>query len=213
MEADRLAAAFEHGRAEIIVQRNAGHALKGGKGGDMAAQEIVHALIQIEAQKKLAAEAQHHDEGHQRAFGATDREIAEVTPVDLTLFTWQRLQAQVGLGWPTRSQLRDMGAKLTGAAGVAARLGHTEQARGTQGRVLRQRLEDQRVKGVDDRRPPGALGLRQAGLRQDPVDGRVMDPQLPGDGIHTPLLDEVIAQDLGFEGFVDHRVAATCQGG
>ena len=126
----------------------------------MAAQEVVHALIEIEAQEDLPAEAQHHDEGHQRALGAPDLHVAEVPPVDLALLARQRLQAQIGLGRAARSQLRDMGAELTGATGITACLCHPEQACGTERRVLRQCLDDQRVVGVDNRRPSGPLGFR-----------------------------------------------------
>ena len=34
------------------------------------------------------------------------------------------------------------------------------------------------------------------------VHGAVVDPQLRGDRVHTPVLDEVIAKDLGIEFFV-----------
>ena len=67
--------------------------MKGAEAGDMAAQEVVHALIEIKAQEDLSAEAQHHDEGHQWAFRTTDLGVAEVAPVNLAFFTWQGLQA------------------------------------------------------------------------------------------------------------------------
>jgi hypothetical protein len=64
----------------------------------VAAQEAVHAGVQEEAQEDHARVAEHHHEGHQRAAGAADLQVAEVTPVDLRLLARQRAQAQVGLG-------------------------------------------------------------------------------------------------------------------
>ena len=44
------------------------------------------------------------------------------------------------------------------------------------------------------------------GLAQHPLDGGVMHAELPGDGPHPPVLDEVVAQDLRLDIIVDrHR--------
>jgi hypothetical protein len=51
----------------------------------MATQEVFHARIQEEAQKDLARVTQHHDEGHERPARPADRQVAEVSPVDLSL--------------------------------------------------------------------------------------------------------------------------------
>ena len=44
---------------------------------------------------------------------------------------------------------------------------------------------------------PSRLG--QTRLGQDPIDGTVVDAQLPGDGADPPLLHMEVAQDLRFE--------------
>ena len=55
---------------------------------------------------------------------------------------------------------------------------------------------------VDNRGASSSLGLGHAGLTQHPVHGAVVDPQLRGNRAHTPVLNEVIAKDLGIELFV-----------
>ena len=98
MEADRVAAPLEHGALEIVVEQHAGDAAPGGEGGDMATQEVLHAGIQAEAQEDLPRVAQHHDERHQRTPRAADLQMAEVAPIDLSLFAGKGAQAQIGLG-------------------------------------------------------------------------------------------------------------------
>jgi len=39
----------------------------------------------------------------------------------------------------------------------------------------------------------------------------MVDAHLPGNGVHAPLLDEVMAQDLCFQGLVDHRISSAAQ--
>jgi hypothetical protein len=58
----------------------------------VAAQEVLHAGVEEEAQEDLARVAQHHDERHQRTPCPADFEVAEVSPVDLCLFAGQRAQ-------------------------------------------------------------------------------------------------------------------------
>ena len=114
VEADRVALALEHGALEVVVQQHPGHAAEGGEGRDMAAQEAVHAGVEEEAQEDHARVAQHHHEGHQRAAGAADLQMAEVTPVDLRLLARQRAQAQVGLGGRARAHAGDEVAEVRG---------------------------------------------------------------------------------------------------
>jgi hypothetical protein len=60
MEADRIPAPLQHGTFEIVVEQNAGHATRG-EGRDMAAQKILHAGVEAEAQEYLARVGKHHD--------------------------------------------------------------------------------------------------------------------------------------------------------
>src|SRR5580704_18983380 len=76
-----VAVALQHSAFEIIIEddlRDPGPCLKS---LDMAAQKVLHAGIEEEAQEDLARIAQHHDEGHQRTACAADHEMTEVCPV------------------------------------------------------------------------------------------------------------------------------------
>ena len=46
--------------------------------------------------------------------------------------------------------------------------------------------------------PPGHVCFRE-----DALDRGMVNTQLPGNGMHTPLLDEVIAQNLSLQRLVD----------
>ena len=92
MEADRVATPFQHRALEIVIKQNTRNAAPGGEGGDMATQEVFHAGIQAEAQEDLPRVAQHHDECHQRTPCPADFEVAEVAPVNLSLFPGKRAQ-------------------------------------------------------------------------------------------------------------------------
>ena len=87
MEPDRIIPTFQHGGLQIVVQQHPWHRTPGIKGGDMTAQKALHALIEVEAQKDAAAEAEHHHEGHQRSSGTANLNITKVTPVDLRFLT------------------------------------------------------------------------------------------------------------------------------
>ena len=50
VEADGIAAAFEHDAAKVVVEQSSGDAVEVGEGIDMAAQEIVHLGVEVEAQ-------------------------------------------------------------------------------------------------------------------------------------------------------------------
>ena len=78
---------------------------------------------------------QHHHEGHQRPARATDDELAEVRPVDLSLFARQGAQAQIRLGRRPRPVARDDGAEVIGGARIAALAHHAIQAARAQRRI------------------------------------------------------------------------------
>jgi hypothetical protein len=58
----------------------------------MAAQKVLHSRIKEEAQADVARVRKHRHEGHQRLAGATDLDMAKVSPVDLALLAGQRPQ-------------------------------------------------------------------------------------------------------------------------
>ena len=162
----------------------------------MAAQEVVHASVQEEAQEDHAAVAEYHHEGHQRAAGAADLQVAEVSPVDLGLFARQRAQAQVGLGRRARAHLGHQQPEVRGSAHIAALGNHGVQpCRGERGELL-QRSQDEGPVRVD---PAGSQrrGMhRRTATGEYPPHGITMHVQLPRDGAHAPLLHRVQAQDL-----------------
>ena len=92
MEADRIAASFQDRTFQIIVEQDTRYALPCFEGGDVSAQEVLHASVEEEAQKDLARVAQNHDERHQRAPCPANFEMSEVTPVDLCLLAGQAAQ-------------------------------------------------------------------------------------------------------------------------
>src|ERR1700686_259320 len=81
METDGVAVALHNNAFEIVVEDDPRDPGPCPKGLDMAAQEVLHAGIEEEAQEDVARITQHHDEGHQGAACTADREMAEVAPV------------------------------------------------------------------------------------------------------------------------------------
>lgn len=120
MEADRVAAAFQHGAFQIVVEQNARHAVPGGERADVAAQEVLHPGVEVKAQKDLARVAEHHDERHQRTVRTADLQRTEMPPVHLTLFTRQAAQAQECFRRAAGAMLGDDMAEVVGATSVAA---------------------------------------------------------------------------------------------
>src|SRR5271165_4621939 len=130
VEADRVAVTLEHGASQVVVQDDPGDALPRGEGGEMAAQEVLHARIEEEAQEDVARVTQDHDEGHQRAARAADRHVSKVGPVALRLFAGQRAQTQISLRRRARPMARDDGAEAAFTATVAALPNHCVQTAG-----------------------------------------------------------------------------------
>jgi len=59
MKADCAATTLEHGRAQTVVEQHPGDASHRLEGGNVATQEVVHALVEIKPQEALTAEVQH----------------------------------------------------------------------------------------------------------------------------------------------------------
>ena len=115
----------------------------------MAAQEILPVGAEVEAQEYLARPGEDGDEGHQGPARTADFQVAEVTPVNLPLFSRQGTQPQEGFSfrpWPvTGNQVPEM----IRTSGGAAILDHVVQPGGTQTRKLREGLENERQVGVN----------------------------------------------------------------
>ena len=173
----------------------------------MAADEVGERGVEVEPDEGIARVAEHQNKRHQGAFGPTDGDLAEVRPVDLGLLPGQGAKAKVRFAHTARAQLRDAVAEVVRCAGVAACLDHVEHPCGGERGEALERLGDERQVRVElggaPRAPTRAL---DPGLAQHPLDGGVMHAELPGDGAHAPVLDEVVAQDLRSDIVVDrHR--------
>ena len=92
---------------------------------------------------------EHHDEGHQRTPRATDLQMAEVSPVDLSLFARQGAQTKISFGFRARTVAGDQMAEVIGTAGIAAFAHHSIQAARRQRRECFQRLADERQIRID----------------------------------------------------------------
>src|SRR3984893_10273716 len=196
MKADDVTLALQHSAFEIIVENDPWDPGPCFKGLNMAAQEVLHAGIEEEAQKDLARIAQHHDEGHQRPARAADHEMTEVCPVDLGLLAWQSAQTQKGFGLWTWSQACDEVPEVVGAASVTPLVHHYVQPAGGQHWKLFQGLVDEGQVRIDPRWAWPQADWWQTGLGEHPLHRSTIYVELPGDGGRRPFLDVEIAQDL-----------------
>jgi hypothetical protein len=171
VEADRITVPLQHGAAQVIVQNDPRNAVPYGKRAEMAAQEVLHAGVEEEAQKDVPREAEHYDEGHQGTARPANHQMTEVGPVALRLFPGQRAQAQIGLRCRTWPMAGDDGAETTWPAAIAAFANHRVQAAGGQRREPGQHLADERQIGIDLRWSLWRPDARQAGLGQHTGDG------------------------------------------
>src|SRR6516162_3043797 len=130
MEADSIALALQHRALEIVVEQHPGTALPCREGSGMAAQKALQTCVEEEPYEDLTRVAQHHDERHQRAAGASDAKMAEVSPVHLPLLTWQTAQAQIGLGWSPRAMAGDEVAEVLRPAAITTLAHHAVEATG-----------------------------------------------------------------------------------
>ena len=196
IEPDGGAAALQHDALQVVVPELAGHALPRLEGFDMAAQEVAHPGVEVEAQEDPPRVAENHHEAHQAALRAADRHLAEVSPVDLGLLAGKGLEAQIGLGHGPGPEVAEQMTEVVAAARIAAFAHHLVEPAGGQRRPGCQRLGDERHVWIDHRRPgrPRVPGL--AGRGEEALDGVAMHAELACDRADRPLLDVIQAQDL-----------------
>ena len=121
MEPNGIATAFEHDALHIVVEQDPRRAPQHGERLDVAADEAGERGVEVEAYEGVSGVAQHQDERHQGAFGASDGELSEVRPVDLSLLARKGAKAQIRFTGPAWAQRRDAVAEVVGAPGVAPR--------------------------------------------------------------------------------------------
>ena len=129
----------------------------------VAAQEVLHRLIEEELQIQRSRIGQRHHEAGQGALGAAHHHVAEVRPIDLCLLAGKGLESQEWLA-DLRTQAGHGAPQLHDAAGVAAIANHLVDARGAQPRMLLQSLADEREVGIDDGRTAAACVLWKRSL-------------------------------------------------
>ena len=101
----------------------------------MAAQEVLHGLIEEELQVQRPRVGQRDHKAGQRPAGAADRDMAKVGPIGLRLIGGKGVQAQERLAHG-RPQPGHRAPQLHDAAGVAALVDHLVNARGAQPGML-----------------------------------------------------------------------------
>ena len=122
--------------------------------------------------------------------------MPEVTPINLTLFTHQRDQTQIGLSLRARSVQGDEVAKVVGTAGITPLAGHGVQAAGTQCGEFLQGLMDEGQVGVD---AAGAHNTDawQPGLAQHALNRAVVNLELARNGANPFDVDERVVVTVG----------------
>src|SRR6266478_3173447 len=92
MEVDLIAAPLQHRTAKIVMKNHARRAHPGLKGVDMAAQEVLHGLVEEKLQIQRSRVGQGNDKAGQTSAGASDPDFAKVRPVDLRLLGGKHMQ-------------------------------------------------------------------------------------------------------------------------
>ena len=142
MKVDLIAAPFQHGTAEIVMKNHTRLARPSLKGVNMAAQEVLHALIEEELQIQRSRVGKGDDKAGQTPAGTTDHDFAEVRPVDLRLLGRKDMQAQERFR-PSGPQVGHGTPQLDDAALIAALADHLVDAGGAQSGILVQGLADE----------------------------------------------------------------------
>jgi len=83
------AVTFEGGRAEIIVEESASHALWIGEGVDVPADEILEALVKEELEIESTAVGECQDEAGEATASAPDADFSERGPINPGLLARQ----------------------------------------------------------------------------------------------------------------------------
>ena len=91
---DLVAAALQHGTAEIVVEDHSGRAAPVLESADMPTQEVLHGLIEEEFEIQSPRIRERHHEAGQRTLGATHGDVAEMGPVHLGLLGGEGVQTQ-----------------------------------------------------------------------------------------------------------------------
>src|SRR5437764_4037635 len=146
---DLIAAALQHGAFEIVIKNHSrlpGPILKR---MHVAAEEILHGLIEEELQIQSSGIRQRHHEAGQGSLGAAHHHVPKVSPIDLRLLAGKRLELQERFA-ALRTQAGNGTPQLHYAAAVAAVANHLVDARGGQAWMLIESVANELDVGIDD---------------------------------------------------------------
>src|SRR5580658_2969237 len=149
MKVNLIAATLQHRALEIVVKNHARLPVPIRKRMHVAAQEILHGLVEEELQIQGSGIRQRHHEAGQGSLGAAHHHVSKVSPVNLRLLAGKRLELQerfAALG----TQAGNSAPQLHDAAAVAAVANHLVDARGAQARVLIESVANELDVGIDD---------------------------------------------------------------
>ena len=172
----------------------------------MAAQEILHGLIEEELQIQGAGIRQRHHEAGQGSLGAAHHHVSKVSPVNLRLLAGKRLELQerfAALG----TQAGNGASQLHHAAAIAAVANHLVDARSTQARMLVEGVADKLDVGIDDRRSQ-RFGTIEAFAFYRVANSIGVDAQFTGDGADFPVFGVKVAADLRADFRTDHAMGS-----
>ena len=168
----------------------------------VAAQEILHGLIEEELQIQSSGIRQRHHEAGQSSLGAAHHHVPEVSPVDLRLLAGKRLELQERFA-ALRTQAGNGAPQLHYAAAVAAVANHLVNARGAKARMLIESVANELDVGIDDGCSQ-RLGAFEAFALNRIANGVRVDAQFTGDSADLPMLCVKVAANLCADFRTDH---------
>ena len=208
MEANELPLTLEDRALQIVVEDRARHPAERVECGEVATEEALGGLVEVEAGEEGAAPRQHHEEARQSALGATYHDRAEGRPVDLGLLTRQDRQTQ------ERLVLRGPDARDEATHGehrprIPPIAEHLVQACGSQTGVLLERQVDEAAEGVEHLRANAELGREKRTALDRAMNSVVVKAELGGNGADLPMLGEEESPDRGALRVGDHRATSS----
>ena len=126
-----------------------------------------------------------------------DPDGPECPPVDLRLFGHQRGQAPVDGGRRGRTNRSHEAPQLHNRSGVATRAHHLEEPRGSEPRILCERVADEREVRIEAAGAARATSDGVRVVRDGGAHGVMVDGEGRGDGADLPVLAEIKPANLG----------------
>ena len=130
-----VAATFQHGTAEVVVEKDSWLSRPGLKRMNMTAQKVFHTLIEEEFQMQSTRVGKGDQKARQTPTGPSNGDFAKVRPIDLPLLSRKAAESQEGLR-ANGPQTSYHTPQLHHTSGVTAFPNHLVDARGTQPGIL-----------------------------------------------------------------------------